>query len=53
VARRLIESLGEPRSLRDLLAILAGDGKTNANDVLRALEVLAAAGMVTIGAVGG
>jgi hypothetical protein len=53
VARRLIESLNEPRSLRDLLATLAGDGTTNANDVLRALEVLAAAGMVTIGAVGG
>jgi serine/threonine-protein kinase len=49
VARRLIDAVDAPRSLRDLLANLAGDGKTNANDVLRALEVLAAAGLVTIG----
>jgi serine/threonine-protein kinase len=53
VARRVLEAVDQPRPLRDLLAILAGDGKTNANDVLRALEVLAAAGLVGVGAVSG
>src|SRR5262249_29140171 len=53
VARRVLETVDQPRPLRDLLALLAGDGKTNANDVLRAVEVLAAAGLVAVGAVSG
>ena len=44
---RLIEVTSEPRSLREVLSLTTHTGATTANDVLRALQILLAAKMVT------
>jgi hypothetical protein len=44
--RRLIDATGDPRSLRDLLAMMARSETTTANEVLRALEILLIAKLI-------
>jgi serine/threonine-protein kinase len=48
VAKRLLEFVDGPRKVREILAATAHAGAVTGNDVLRALEVLAAAGLVTV-----
>lgn len=48
VARRVLSALDRPRAIRDVLAATTHDGAMTANDVLRAVEILAAARLVTL-----
>ncbi len=48
VPRRLLDLTSAPTPLRELLENLARDGRTHANEVLRALDVLLIAGLVAI-----
>ncbi len=48
VAKRVLEFIDKPRKVRELLAATAHAGATTGNDVLRALEALAAAELVTV-----
>jgi serine/threonine-protein kinase len=47
VMRRLLDIVGAPTPLRDVLARIAQDGTSTASDALRALEVLIAAKLLT------
>jgi serine/threonine-protein kinase len=48
VAKRVLEFVDGPRKVREILAATAHAGAVTGNDVLRALEVLAAAELVTV-----
>jgi serine/threonine-protein kinase len=48
VAKRLLEFVDGPRKVREILTATAHAGAVTGNDVLRALEVLVAAGLVTV-----
>ncbi|HZU84705.1 MAG TPA: serine/threonine-protein kinase [Polyangiaceae bacterium] len=49
LARRLVEVAEQPMPLRDVLSTMAQSGATTAGEVLRALEVLLIARLVTVG----
>ena len=44
----MLAALDRPRAVRDVLAATTHDGAVSANDVLRAVEILAAAKLVTL-----
>ena len=48
VARRVLELVDRPRKIREVLAAAAPAATSTASDVLRALEVLSAAALVTV-----
>ncbi len=48
VARRVLELVDRPRKIREVLAAAAPGATCTASDVLRALEVLSAAALVTV-----
>jgi len=48
LVRRVLEATDEPKRLRDVLTVVAQQGGSTANDVLRALEVLIMAGLVAV-----
>ncbi|MGD0673798.1 MAG: serine/threonine-protein kinase [Polyangiaceae bacterium] len=50
IAKRVLDLVRTPRTLRSLLAAMTQDGTTTANDALPAIEVLIAAKVMTISA---
>lgn len=47
VARRVLDATDEPKRVRDVLAAVSHAGNATASDVLRALEIMLVAGLVT------